>query len=477
MLSNRKTLQYVCALVELGAIALAWRIAVELRVAANPFMAVSFDPHRAGMWAPPLLWILAVWLVVVAWFKPYARPEATRFWAGMVAAAECALAVSGVAIAVTFFSRGIGADTSRSFVLCFIPAVTFLMILSRAGCVALSVALGARLRQSDGFVLLAPKLEASRVLEQMRFFRDDVRFRGVVIPEGSDPLETGEPVPVLGTTRQLAEVINREGVSRMVLLNGSMSDTEVAACNRISRRMGVPISYTLALAAPSDKINFSMEYGVPVLEFVPVKLDRWQQTSKRVLDVVVSAITLVALAPLMLIITLLVKLTSNGPVLYRSPRVGKGGRYFTFLKFRSMYTGNGRHEVAAGNEKDGHIFKVRNDPRITPIGRFLRRYSLDELPQLFNVLRGDMSVVGPRPLPAEDLDPDGMSRRFEVWSEQRSRVRPGITGLWQIRGRSELPFEDMIKYDLEYILNWSLTLDIRILLETPAFVVSGQGAY
>jgi exopolysaccharide biosynthesis polyprenyl glycosylphosphotransferase len=446
-------------------------------VAANPFMALSLDPQRAAQWAPPLLWILGLWLAVVAWFKPYARPEATRFWSGMVSAAECALAVSGVTIAVTFFWRSLGADTSRAVVLCFIPAVTLLMVLCRAGCVALSVMLGARLRQSDGIVLLAPRLEAGRILQQMRFFRDDARFRGIVIPEGSGAEESSETLPVLGTTRQLAEVINREGVNRIVLLNGSMPETEVAACNRISQRMGVPISYTLALTAPNEKISFSMEYGVPVFEFAPVTLDRWQQTSKRVLDVLVAVATLVALAPLMLLIALLVKLTSTGPVLYRAPRVGKGGRYFTFLKFRSMYTGRGREEVAAENEKSGHIFKVRDDPRITPIGRFLRRYSLDELPQLLNVLRGDMSVVGPRPLPAQDLDPDGMSRRFEVWSEQRSRVRPGITGLWQVRGRSELPFEDMIKYDLEYILNWSLALDIRILLETPAFVLSGHGAY
>jgi lipopolysaccharide/colanic/teichoic acid biosynthesis glycosyltransferase len=157
--------------------------------------------------------------------------------------------------------------------------------------------------------------------------------------------------------------------------------------------------------------------------------------------------------------------------------VGKGGKYFTFLKFRSMYTDRNRASVATLNERDGHIFKIRKDPRVTPVGRILRRLSFDELPQLFNVLRGDMSLVGPRPLPAEDLGPDGMSQRFIIWSKQRSQTPPGITGLWQIRGRSNLPFDAMLLYDQEYVRNWSLMLDLIILLKTPLFVLLGDGAY
>jgi lipopolysaccharide/colanic/teichoic acid biosynthesis glycosyltransferase len=136
-----------------------------------------------------------------------------------------------------------------------------------------------------------------------------------------------------------------------------------------------------------------------------------------------------------------------------------------------------RKHVADKNQKNGHIFKVKDDPRITPVGRIMRKYSIDELPQLVNVLRGDMSLVGPRPLPAQDLDPDGQSSQFRAWSEQRSRVLPGITGLWQIRGRSDLTFEQMIDLDIDYIRNWSLDLDLRILLETPVVVLTGKGAY
>jgi lipopolysaccharide/colanic/teichoic acid biosynthesis glycosyltransferase len=142
-----------------------------------------------------------------------------------------------------------------------------------------------------------------------------------------------------------------------------------------------------------------------------------------------------------------------------------------------MYTGRKRDEVMAANEKKGHLFKMKRDPRITPVGRFIRRYSLDELPQLINVIRGDMSLVGPRPLPAEDLTGDGNSVGFQQWAEQRARVLPGITGLWQVKGRSDLDFEDMVRLDVEYVRNWSFWQDVKILLATPKAVLSGRGAY
>jgi lipopolysaccharide/colanic/teichoic acid biosynthesis glycosyltransferase len=208
-----------------------------------------------------------------------------------------------------------------------------------------------------------------------------------------------------------------------------------------------------------------------------VTITRKQELAKRMLDLMVGFVTLVLLAPVMLLIAMAVKLTSEGPVYFVAPRVGRGGRYFNFYKFRSMYTGNKREEVAGGNEKAGHLFKIKYDPRITPVGRFIRRYSLDELPQLFNVIAGDMSLVGPRPLPAEDLAGDGTSADFKQWADQRARVLPGITGLWQVKGRSDLDFEDMVRLDVEYVRNWSIWLDVKILLMTPAAVLSGRGAY
>jgi lipopolysaccharide/colanic/teichoic acid biosynthesis glycosyltransferase len=185
----------------------------------------------------------------------------------------------------------------------------------------------------------------------------------------------------------------------------------------------------------------------------------------------------VLLAPLLFLIAVLIKLTSKGPVLHKAPRVGKGGRHFTFLKFRSMSVESDLSGIKELNEKQGHLFKIRHDPRVTSIGRILRRYSLDELPQLLNVVRGEMSLIGPRPLPAENLDADGMSRQFAYWAEQRARVLPGITGLWQVRGRSDLTFQQTMDLDIEYIRNWSLFLELEILLETPFVVLTGRGAY
>ncbi len=194
---------------------------------------------------------------------------------------------------------------------------------------------------------------------------------------------------------------------------------------------------------------------------------------KRVLDVIGSFVIIVLLSPLLVAIAILVKLTSPGPVIYKQQRVGRGGRTFTFYKFRSMYQDADRRlqEVLAQNEKSGPIFKMKNDPRVTPVGRFLRKYSLDELPQLFNVLKGDMSLVGPRPpLPRE-------VEQYDDRALQRLSVLPGITCLWQICGRSDTSFEEWLELDTLYVENMSFWLDLKILMKTPLSVIRGEGAY
>jgi lipopolysaccharide/colanic/teichoic acid biosynthesis glycosyltransferase len=198
-----------------------------------------------------------------------------------------------------------------------------------------------------------------------------------------------------------------------------------------------------------------------------------QAAVKRLIDVVAAATLLVLLSPLFLVIAVLVRATSQGPVFYRWRVVGERGRYFTGYKFRTMVdNADGlKAGLIASNEMSGPVFKMGDDPRITRCGRLLRRFSLDELPQLWSVLRGDMSLVGPRPpLQAE-------YERFNEWQKQKLAARPGITCLWQVSGRNAISdFDDWVRLDLEYIKNWSLWLDVKILFRTAVVVVTGRGA-
>ena len=195
--------------------------------------------------------------------------------------------------------------------------------------------------------------------------------------------------------------------------------------------------------------------------------------AKRVFDVVVASAALVLLAPVLAAVAVAIKLDSPGPVFFRQRRVGRDDKPFTMLKFRSMYQDADiqQAELEDLNEADGAIFKIRDDPRITPIGHILRRFSIDELPQLWNVLRGEMSLVGPRPLPLRDFE------LLDSWHRGRYRVLPGITGLWQVSGRSELDFDDLVRLDFYYVENWSIWLDIEIIARTPLAVLRGRGAY
>jgi exopolysaccharide biosynthesis polyprenyl glycosylphosphotransferase len=195
--------------------------------------------------------------------------------------------------------------------------------------------------------------------------------------------------------------------------------------------------------------------------------------AKRVLDIAVSFILLILLAPVFVIIALLIRLWSDGPVLFRQERVGLNKRRFLIFKFRTMVPNAEKilAELEGQNEVSGPVFKIREDPRITPIGKVLRRTSIDELPQLFNVLKGDMSLVGPRPLPVRDYE--GFN---EDWQRRRFSVRPGITCLWQISGRSSIPFEQWMRMDLQYMDEWSLWLDVKILAQTLSAVLKGSGA-
>jgi len=212
--------------------------------------------------------------------------------------------------------------------------------------------------------------------------------------------------------------------------------------------------------------------SVPLLTFSTTPENELHLLLKRALDLLGAAVLLVVFSPLLALLALLVKLSSPGPIFYRQTRCGLGGRRFTLFKFRSMVADAEQRqaELAAHNEADGPVFKMRNDPRVTPLGRGMRKLSLDELPQFWNILKGDMSFVGPRPPLPQEVE------KYERWQRRRLRMRPGLTCLWALEGRSDLSFSRWMELDMAYIDNWSLWLDLKIFLKTIPRVLLGRGA-
>jgi exopolysaccharide biosynthesis polyprenyl glycosylphosphotransferase len=269
------------------------------------------------------------------------------------------------------------------------------------------------------------------------------------------------------------------------LLEVQADTVAVAASPGVSGEALRKLSYELEgtgvdlLVAPAltnvtgTRVTIRPMAGLPLMHLEEPELTGARQLVKTVFDLAVASMLLVLLAPLLLALCLVIRLTSSGPAIFKQERVGRAGTTFRLWKFRSMYADAEQRlaDLQHLNEHDGVLFKVRNDPRITPIGRFIRKYSLDELPQLVNVLRGEMSIVGPRPpLPSEVT-------RYEGHAHRRLLVKPGITGLWQVSGRSDLSWDDTVRLDLQYVENWSLGLDLSVLARTVTAVLRGSGAY
>lgn len=244
----------------------------------------------------------------------------------------------------------------------------------------------------------------------------------------------------------------------------------IAQCEREHVRARiVPDMFQMTLS----HLNVEDLSGIPMIGVQEISIGSGQMLFKRAMDVTISSVGLIIFLPFFFLVALLIKLDSPGAVFFTQIRVGKGEHLFACYKFRSMREGAEKEleELRELNEADGPIFKIRDDPRITRMGRFLRRTSLDELPQLFNVLMGHMSLVGPRPAPPSEV------QRYQPWHKRRLEVAPGMTGLWQVSGRSELSFDEMVLLDLYYIENWSPVLDLQIMLRTFPTLLTGQGAY
>lgn len=278
---------------------------------------------------------------------------------------------------------------------------------------------------------------------------------------------------VLGTTSEFEEVVRKHFVDEVLVSIPSernLVSRLILTCRRLNKNIRiVPDLISLGM----EGIRTTYLGMIPLLEYYNKGLHGADLLLKRSFDILVSFLSLILLSPLMILIASAIKIESPGPAVYVSRRNGKKGKLFNFYKFRTMVRGaDGMLESLRHlDETDGPIFKIRNDPRVTRMGRFLRRYSLDELPQLWNVLKGDMSLVGPRPPTPNEV------AQYADWQLKRLEIRPGLTCLWQVKGRSDLSFREWMKFDLFYIENWSFWLDIKIILRTILVVLRGQGAY
>jgi exopolysaccharide biosynthesis polyprenyl glycosylphosphotransferase len=278
----------------------------------------------------------------------------------------------------------------------------------------------------------------------------------------------------LGRIDDLPAILDRDRVQEVIIADPDFPQDRAVELVDLCHRRGVTVQVApTTMEIMIDRAEFVPGQVVPLFKLRPPVFEGIDYALKRTFDLVLASISLVLLSPLILVIAAAVKLNSRGPVIYRSIRPGIGGTPFHCFKFRTMrqHADQAQDDLEPLNEQSGALFKIRRDPRLTAIGRFLRRYSLDELPQLVNVIRGEMSLVGPRPLPMRDFN------RLEEWHKKRYLVLPGITGLWQVSGRSELDFDDLVRLDFLYLERWSIMLDLLILLRTIPAVLSRRGAF
>ena len=297
----------------------------------------------------------------------------------------------------------------------------------------------------------------------------DYEFIGAVARSGG-----GSDLPVLGAVESLPRVLEERGVDELIVNDADFSDPELIEIADQAHRRGVKVR----IAPKTTELlvqrgEYVAGQAVPLFELRPPYFVGTEWAVKRTFDVVVSTLVILVGLPLWLAIAAAIKLTSRGPIFYRDRRIGLHEREFVMLKFRTMHLDaeQRQDELESKNEADGPLFKIRDDPRITSVGAFLRRFSLDEGPQVLNVLRGEMSLVGPRPLRLRDY------AKLEDWHRKRYLVLPGMTGLWQISGRSSLSFDDLVRLDFYYLDNWSIWLDISILVKTVPAVLAARGAY
>lgn len=433
----------------------------------------------SGSWAVPLDWALVVlaptWSIVLAATGAYVERDLGSGTDEYRRVLRSGLVMAAI---VGFVSYAFQFELSRALVVAALPALVLLSLLGRRA----SRLVLTRFRAEGRCIKRVLVVGRGGAVQSLVARLERQRFAGLVVvgvcvtDADQRRVRAVSTVPVGGLDEVVAMT---ERLSADTVAVTSSSETAAEYLQALSWQLeGAPVELLVApglIEVAGPRLHIRPFEGLPLLSVEQPRFEGWRRVVKSALDRVVALLAGVLLAPVLVVLAVVVRMTSPGPVFFRQERVGLQGTRFTMFKFRSMVADADAQDrlahLAAGNEGAGLLFKMREDPRVTPVGRFLRRFSLDELPQLLNVVTGSMSLVGPRPpLPTEVA-------RYDRTVSRRLLVKPGLTGLWQISGRSDLAWEEAVRLDLRYVENWSLAGDVAIVWKTVRAVLGRAGAY
>ena len=411
--------------------------------------------------APVLVWVIFLWLRL---YQNHLLAPADEF-------RRVLIGVTMSSVALVTFSFWADVPYSRNWVgVSLALALTLTLASRRFWHWAIFRERAMRGRYTFRTAIVGTNREAARLARVL------IRHQLGFLPVGfvaSEDVAVADRTPVISSIRGLREAIEHHAIESLFVATTAVGMEDIAVIQKTARRAGIDVHVTANLPELlASRIAVEPLGGVMALSLKPVRLSGAQAAAKRAFDLILGTLILAVTLPVWLLAAVLVKASSAGPVLFRQERVGRYGRPFTLLKFRTMVVDAEERlaELRHRNEADGPLFKLRDDPRITRIGKILRRSSIDELPQMLNVLRGEMSLVGPRPPLQSEVD------AYEDWQRDRLEVRPGITGLWQVSGRSDLSFDEYVRLDLFYIENWSLAFDLYLIAKTIPAMLAARGA-